>query len=388
MKKMYVLLVPGTWSGSAKWTHDGSKFRAALETGLKSLGYHPDIYTYLWSTKNDWFARTETANKINKRLNYFAKERSPDCEYLLIGHSHGGNIATEAVHKTLVETPDMPIRGVVCLNTPFLTNQLRISNGFLISWLFFTLLLWAFLFFGGIDAPLDLNDTLWNIFQRVGNPLQLTLKEGLFILMLVLAFFFVGSKLLQKNKNEDIWEPRPNVLCLSCPDDEAITLLGLFEGISNLPQLFLHPLAFAFILVFGLYFWYTNDYPLCGGLDNYKCLIEQAVITFSVTVVNWLTIGLACGLLGAFVMWIIFGLPIRKVLRTLVTRILVSYTPLNPSETHFRGIVELPSSISNYTLLFHSAIYESPQTVKEICKWLQQYPIKLVGWGELVNPNK
>lgn len=370
MKKMLVLLVHGTWAGAARWTHPGSLFRERLEKGVHELGYEVDYRLFPWNGKNRWRARVEVSESVNEHLDKVLEKQ--ETELLIIAHSHGGNIATEAVRTRLRSDPEIPLRGVVCLNTPFLTHQLRGSSGFLPVWLLVAFVLVIGLWITGYGneqvGPIGAVGPIAGKFYNLHNT---DLQIGLVSVFSVTGGLFLISKYIQRKESRFPWEPRPRVLCLSCPDDEAITFLGLGEGIANLPQLLLHPVSMALfwisalllLLLFGGWTWCGNDFA-CW---------EPQVGTLSVLFIMWLGLALVGGVAGTLLMTLMFGLSARQALRTLVSRVLVSYVPLRPAKSHFRGISDLPIKWRPIQL-FHSGIYESLQTVDEICVWLKRYP--------------
>ena len=122
-----IVLVHGTFSRNARWTKSGSAICSVLR------GQHPDaiILRFLWSGKNSIVARSEAAWHLHTLLRRYLSQY-PQARHIVIGHSHGGNIALNAVnHKGLREV------GVICLSTPILhvsvRNELMDSTAFDIS---------------------------------------------------------------------------------------------------------------------------------------------------------------------------------------------------------------------------------------------------------------
>lgn len=377
MKNMYVLLIHGTWAGGGRWTHAGSKFRTRLASGLKDIGYEPRFETFPWNGANRWRARVTVAKELNEHLDRVASERDKAWEFLVVAHSHGGNIATEAVRNRLRKQPELPIRGIACLNTPFLTHEVRGSSAYLFVWLLLAIALGAAFFAtGGLERNNDLpNEVLAIAHYQTGIFTRANLFTALIAISGIVALLLALSKRLQAHQQDFAWGPRPNVLCLSCPDDEAITFLGLGEGISNLPQLLLHPLALALFVVVGLFVLRTS-----GGLtwcaDVTTCWNKQ-VATISTLFLLWMVLALLGGILGSLSVALLFGLSPKQTFETLVSRVLVSYAPLRPAQSYFRGISELSLKWGSPLQLFHSRIYESPQTPKEICEWLRDHTLPL-----------
>lgn len=364
--KLYVLLLHGTWAGAARWTQEGSPFRTELRARLARHGYDPRFECFPWNGKNRWSGRALVTEKVNRQLDDAKAERDHRWEFLVVAHSHGGNIATEAVRERLRVDPGLPIRGVVCLNTPFLLREVRGGNGFLLVWLAIALLLLALLCLRGeFERRFQVPGILSQLAPGATTLSRLPIGWSLAGLALVIAVLLALSHQLRRRASRDREELRPDVLCLSCPDDEAITFLGLGEGIANLPQLLLHPVAL--VLACGLsalVAWYTGKLGAC--VSDSGCWLGLVSVLFFA----WVAMALAGGLLGALVVTLLFGLPPLQILHTLVSRVLVSYVPLRPANAVFRGISGLDLQWGNPLQLFHSAIYRSEQTIEEICTWL------------------
>ena len=160
------------------------------------------------------------------------------------------------------------------------------------------------------------------------------------------------------------------MLCLSCPDDEAITFLGLGEGIANLPQLFLHPVALIIVALICVFVLHSGgDLRWCG--NDKVCEVRQ-LASVSVVFIMWVMTALGGGILGAAAVALLFGLGLGDACRALVSRVLVSYVPLKPAECLFRGISGLNLGWGNPLQLMHSAIYRSSDTTKAIAEWLRE----------------
>ena len=264
------------------------------------------------------------------------------------------------------------MRGVSCRNTPFLKHELRAWGNYLIVWL--VLLLLAALALAPWSTPLTptYQHAVDQVSQFFGGFLQ---RETVFSSLIALALALLGVVFLgtRMRLTPALIEPyscaRPKVLCLSCPDDEAITFLGLLEGVSNLPQLLLHPLFVVPIAAAApalLYF--TGHHTFCSS-DIY-CWASNLYLTACVLGL-WVLIAITGGLLGSIIVKIAFGLPSRGILENLLSRVLVSYAPLRPADVYFRGITEISHKWLTPFQLLHSQIYRSPQTFTEIGKWLR-----------------
>ena len=115
--KLRCVLVHGTRARDAKWVQAESEFAQALLT-LDPGGVC--FYKFLWSGANAQVDRASAADSLTELLGVEAGAH-PDAKFLLIGHSHGGNICSNAIKGV----PPANRVGVVCLATPFLSARAR-----------------------------------------------------------------------------------------------------------------------------------------------------------------------------------------------------------------------------------------------------------------------
>src|SRR5580704_10134742 len=119
-----VILVHGTWGRGilvptdepwvgTYWFNEGSQFRNNLEGKLKERGVVPQIEFIPWSGSNSILARSRVADTLRAHLD----SSSPNVPQVVIGHSHGGNIALRAVKDSGASRTRVHI---VTLATPFL----------------------------------------------------------------------------------------------------------------------------------------------------------------------------------------------------------------------------------------------------------------------------
>ena len=111
------ILVHGTAARDAPWV----QFESALSQSLMTLdpgGVR--LYKFLWSGANAQVDRLSAADWLAEKLAMQAAA-DPEAKFLLIGHSHGGNICSNAIKGV----PSPQRVGVVCLATPFLNARAR-----------------------------------------------------------------------------------------------------------------------------------------------------------------------------------------------------------------------------------------------------------------------
>jgi hypothetical protein len=108
-----VTLVHGTFARRADWTLPSSR----LCRKISAAAHGPVRFEqFLWS---GWNAVTSRRRAVERLTSQLAESlaRWPHAHHFVIGHSHGGNIAFQAMRDAAVASG---IAGVVCLSTPFL----------------------------------------------------------------------------------------------------------------------------------------------------------------------------------------------------------------------------------------------------------------------------
>jgi pimeloyl-ACP methyl ester carboxylesterase len=108
-----ITLVHGTWARRADWTTESS---ALCRTIRKAMHEQVRFEQFLWS---GWNTVTSRSKAVERLISHLAElqTRWPHARHFVVGHSHGGNIALQAMRDRAVEER---IAGVVCLSTPFL----------------------------------------------------------------------------------------------------------------------------------------------------------------------------------------------------------------------------------------------------------------------------
>jgi pimeloyl-ACP methyl ester carboxylesterase len=121
---LLTIIIPGTFSGDAEWAQSGQPFNVAVS---RTFGEKAVVLD--WSHRNSESARTEAAHLLKSMI---AKHEFAEDEKLnIVAHSHGGNVAFEAIVNggvgrrvdTLVTlgTPVRPDYGIV--HNPDLIGQ-------------------------------------------------------------------------------------------------------------------------------------------------------------------------------------------------------------------------------------------------------------------------
>jgi hypothetical protein len=102
-----------------RWFEAGSKFRAALGSGLPGLVQATDFSAFSWSGANSIEERRSAAARLAKTIDE-SVAAAPEAPHFIIAHSHGGNVALDArqtmsgnalnVHIVTLATPFLSIR--------------------------------------------------------------------------------------------------------------------------------------------------------------------------------------------------------------------------------------------------------------------------------------
>ena len=116
-----VVLVHGTYEGDSYWVNvvaDRHTFASEL---ARAIGGDCEIVPFLWRTSVRHEARVDAASQLAAILDGIEYRDRP---MLLIAHSHGGNVALEAVGHC-----HRKIDVAICLATPQIYLQTKSSNG-------------------------------------------------------------------------------------------------------------------------------------------------------------------------------------------------------------------------------------------------------------------
>jgi hypothetical protein len=116
--RFVITLIHGTWAKRATWIQPHSMLTKALRD---RLGQDIKIFRLIWSGRNSSTARSVATERLKKKLALRLKNY-PTARHYIICHSHGGNIALDAVAGGDLEKK---IDGIVCLATPFLLARER-----------------------------------------------------------------------------------------------------------------------------------------------------------------------------------------------------------------------------------------------------------------------
>jgi hypothetical protein len=243
--KLMISLVHGTWGRSfpsvgGRWFEEGSIFREILQARLKLEDLSFEIREFHWSGRNSIRARERGAAELAQRLATSA-EACDGYRSIIIAHSHGGNLALEAIRRSGIKSR----LALVSLATPYLdVRELpRSASVFrqidtLIAAIFF-ILFQSVLF--AIVLP-ELPDDLRRI-----HGMDDSYETSISIAMCVIALVLVRCVVVGFHYGESAWkspafrvDPSIPILALRATDDEAnLALIGGAIGAKLLSILFL-----------------------------------------------------------------------------------------------------------------------------------------------------
>jgi pimeloyl-ACP methyl ester carboxylesterase len=113
------ILVHGTWGADAAWYMPKGDFFEALEETVSKK--NSAVVPFRWSGGCGHEARIKAAQTLTKLI----KTYDPKVAIYIIGHSHGGNVATLASHMLAEDKENKHhIRALFTLGTPIMSNYL------------------------------------------------------------------------------------------------------------------------------------------------------------------------------------------------------------------------------------------------------------------------
>lgn len=250
--KLVVTLVHGTFARETEWIHPGSALRKRLEDPNPGV---VDVRQFEWTGANRHTDRIVAGAALSKQIEEQLLSY-PDAQHVLVGHSHGGNVALYAMRSPIL---DGRVAGIVCLNTPFICATPR-SVASLLSMTYALVnlsLLLAACLSGALLAAIaavhiqyaHVNDA-WS-FELIGYYYVLA---PVFLISGVIGILLLWrrAKLIQwlKNRQEGLLETlqhppitRTRIASVWTSSDEVYELFSALEGITTIPYFLLHPVV-------------------------------------------------------------------------------------------------------------------------------------------------
>lgn len=402
-QKYVFTLIHGTFARSASWTYPGSFFCSQINKKISGPDTTVHFFRHGWCGGNTQIARRESAENLAKHIKNVNK-LYPDARHILVGHSHGGNVALYACADSEVERC---ISGIICLATPFYGFLRRNTRQIAIPLFLFILLAIIFLsiqlidtyFFGWtIDQLLNLGPSwevlvvLWAL--AVGIVIVLLRALSLFVIRLICRFLiFVDNILAYRDaiisSNSAPRLPNMRILCLWTPGDEVTSLFRTMLYLTNAPLFvwnWLFILSVFTIIFVAQLFEPALHVTLTSGVDflqkfgitippavakahDYLFIVYlrvfDAIIATSVIVGIMLTIASIVALIsGTIAQRYLIGARTYGIGGSILVNIAHSLTPLTSASVEFYDI-ECSKGI-----LAHSKIYDDEQATDRIASWL------------------
>lgn len=108
-----VTLVHGTWASGTTWIRENSSMCRELKALLPSPVI---VEPFRWSGRNSFSARRKATGELVIHLRQLL-QRWPEAYHYVVAHSHGGNVALNALRDGDL---NRGVVGIACLATPFL----------------------------------------------------------------------------------------------------------------------------------------------------------------------------------------------------------------------------------------------------------------------------
>lgn len=116
-----VFIVHGTYDATGEWVKEVSGSRTFASELKRGIGSGCIIEPFLWKTSVKHEVRTAAAERLAKQLD---QPGYADKRVIVVGHSHGGNVALEAIGRC-----KRAIDVAVCLSTPHIFLRVKTSTG-------------------------------------------------------------------------------------------------------------------------------------------------------------------------------------------------------------------------------------------------------------------
>ncbi len=397
---LHCILVHGTFARDATWTSPD----APLAMGLRNL--EPagvQFHRFRWSGANTHVGRCAAVAELGSNLRDMA-DRYPSSRFLLVGHSHGGNVACAAASAI----PADRCAGVVALATPFFHVRKRsLAPAAVLPAVLWVLLGASWIGYGGSwmgEIAAKGNHWLYGSWaETIGNNWLYRVYSGI---VAVLTMLFIGSFLflsafliylkfkdhlaVRQDTHFRMWEqlrPTPaSILSLSMTLDEAYWLhrwtRGLPEQLHRIMEWVSRHIAVGITLAalpigIALVVAYIreSETPIFSDAVAPHALIGiswAASIAYAVVLSLWLLVRLCTYL---FQRWV-YGL--NGVEHHLMVNVSIQRVPqiLNSELVSHRN-VSLPfrQYLRERFGLVHSKLYVDPRSVVEIVAWYRRRPV-------------
>jgi pimeloyl-ACP methyl ester carboxylesterase len=352
-KTITFTLVHGTWARNAEWTKPESPLFKALRRNFPNV----EIKTLPWSSWNRFSARDNARSDLKKRI-----RNAQNTQHFIIAHSHGGNIARDAVRDQ-----EELVGGLICLNTPFFTTLTRET-----AFIFEMVIAYA-----GITFT-------WAVAAALTNyGLHWLAALGLAVLAFALLkipiekteVWAVNRGTYLRNKLEPPALRKTRFLCLTSPEDEAYGWLSFFEGLANLPFLLMGAWTLPIVWVLTLALLATGVLPILSApwelwdsaistTDGWQKWGLFILMSFYFSGLFFVAIFVLAGICSVVLVAVPYG-NLRFLDANLFLRVLVTLTPASSS------LVEFYERKVSGEGLKHSLLYQDEEAIDFVVAWIR-----------------
>ncbi len=397
--KVRIFLVHGTFAPMAKWTRGGElieRLGARIDDLTKVKSQDIEFVPCDWAGtfKQAWFtqrSRDKGCKRVEATLrNYkFSEQDTSDQLNYIIAHSHGGNIILDAISNLGL---DGKIRGVICMNTPFLVMFRRNFSTIAIRVLQISIAL-AVVLIASVHVKSECAVTnVSTLTQCLVDDTYDSQNARVVILIgaSVLVLFAIFSKWLRKNdvvecmrlRQKNLVEKYSGSAIVKTPvlsawnaGDEVLAVLRTLQSFSDIPFILLHQISMIILFFANLRIVAPNfyDWVAKGDTPEQWLLYVIAVVITPIIYCLFAAVGLLFNF--AFLVFPIAGFDVRAWTNSLITRLAVGYLPVKVNDSTFVEF-NLKSSWLN-----HSRIYEDEESLEYFAKWISNdinnaHPVK------------
>ncbi|MEM7194312.1 MAG: alpha/beta hydrolase [Pseudomonadota bacterium] len=364
-----ITLVHGTFAHKAPWAWDyRSDFRSYLRENLPG---NVKFRCCAWSGRNRNRDRIHAAERLKKRLERQSR-LYPNAKKIVIGHSHGGNVAIRAAAEF---DSGRNLLAVVGMNTPWICatrrNTLQLSF-FLGIFSFIALELWLL-----SRASLTTEQSSWWVQALSG------LAVGAVLMLVAFLVIYKGSAVYKwmMGKREKLiktLQPAPlhntPVLCVWGGDDEVRNAFTVLEAVENIPFLLLHWVGLsviAILIIAGIEMGYLPQLvdfvtkEMDGSFNVW--MQDKFFVVASATI--YLTLTMYALILLIYVVNVVLrllpvGVAVANFYHSAFVHLSFTLVPVTAKHTDFREVD------TNLNFLSHSSVYEDEKSLEEVCRWI------------------
>jgi hypothetical protein len=409
--RFVIYLVHGTWSATARWISHRSNFSERLSTRLEGSLLLDRVR---WSGKNSLTAREQATHKLRLEL----QERLaqfPNSIHVIIAHSHGGNIALQAISEGNLHSSV----GLVCLSTPFLNvRRRRIPNitEELVGWGIFGLATLATYpvmtrWSKAHNFPLWLKTNPWVSWADL--KADDVLVSPLVLLLLCLRFLFVRYR----KKAEALWDTlhyevhaETMLKILRTRGDEASAALSVYHLVSWLIATAISSVAavvtavqesrFVKRLPRSLYLWsskwktsgtlkkagifFANCVMVCAALYCFAVVSPAVGMSALIFLMSYFAILYLIPILAGMLVGTVFSVVLIPFalfgalsfgLDALIAALIYEITAeVTPEGTWSVSLLPISNEGFIRNRLMHSVLYDDFVAIDEIAGWIKQVP--------------